>query len=168
MALSAKALGIGLGDALEPGGSESVGWITKGLVSNELAVRAQRHDDAEGDLGSNLARSTASVHTPNHDDAIPGIDKLVSLEAKLLEALGKLLEGLAYPFSPVVRRTSHIAAVRDPYDLGIHKVEDRLPVATVDGVQRRPHLLDVLLWHGAEYEPRTRVILGWEALATFV
>jgi hypothetical protein len=84
MALCAKALGIGLGDAVEPGGSESVSWITKRLVSNELAVRAQRHDDAEGDLGSNLAHSTASVHTPNRNDAIPGIGQLVRLEAKLL------------------------------------------------------------------------------------
>ena len=83
------------------------------------------------------------MHTPSRDDAIPGIDQLVRLEAKLLEALGKLLEGLTHSFSPVVCHTSHIAAVRDSYDLGIHKLEDRLRVATVDGVRRRTHSLDV-------------------------
>jgi hypothetical protein len=40
MALSAKALGSGLGDALEPGGSESVGWITSAQTGNESATQS--------------------------------------------------------------------------------------------------------------------------------
>src|SRR5215204_7062782 len=103
-------------------------------------------------LGSaGYALATDACHD---DDIVPGVDQLFHLQTEALEVVGPCRPEGADSVAAEVTVLIRYDVRGSPFDVLVHVLERRIPVAGVERFDTPPHQVDVLLRHRPPSIPR--------------